>query len=166
MSGKKPITFRPIGIVNTPHKDQTGTPIQPYAARDVVGHVEIFPEFRAGLKDLQGFDRIWLIYCFDRASPAKLTVVPYRDIVERGLFATRAPSRPNPIGLSVVRLQNVNEASGIITVMDVDMLDGTPLLDIKPYAPKFDSHPDAKAGWLDKVGADRDIADDRFAGSK
>lgn len=165
-SGEKPIAFHPIGIVNTPYKDQTGTRIQLYAAHDVVGRVEIFLDFRAGLKDLGGFDRIWLIYYFDRASPAKLTVVPYRDVVGRGLFATRAPSRPNPIGLSAARLKSINEASGIITILDVDILDGTPLLDIKPYVPRFDSYPDAKAGWLDKPGVDRDRADGRFTDSK
>jgi tRNA-Thr(GGU) m(6)t(6)A37 methyltransferase TsaA len=163
--GKGPITFHPIGIITTPFKEQTGTPIQPYAARDVAGQVEIFPEFRSGLQDLQGFDRIWLIYHLHRTAPAKLSIIPYKDVVVRGLFATRAPSRPNPIGLSAVRLLSLNETSGILHVLDVDMLDGTPLLDIKPYAPKLDSYPNAKAGWLDNVDADRDRADDRFAGN-
>lgn len=161
----KPVTFQPIGTISTPHKTQKGTPIQPYAARDVAGEVEVFPEFRLGLKDLEGFDRIWLIYHLHRAAPAKLSIIPYRDVVDRGLFATRAPSRPNPIGLSAVRLLSINEASGILNVLDMDMLDGTPLLDIKPYVPRFDSYPNAKAGWLDNLGADRDIADDRFAGN-
>jgi len=155
--------LRPIGIIRTPHRIQQGTPIQPYAARDVPGEIEIFPKFRAALKDLRGFERIWLIYWFDRAQPFSARVIPYRDVVERGLFATRAPSRPNPIGLSAVRLRSVNAGTGKLTVLDVDMLDGTPLLDIKPYVPQFDSYPEAKAGWLETARTCRDLADGRFS---
>ncbi|TKJ37285.1 tRNA (N6-threonylcarbamoyladenosine(37)-N6)-methyltransferase TrmO [candidate division LCP-89 bacterium B3_LCP] len=159
---KQPITFQPIGVITTPHKKQKGTPIQPYAARDVAGEVHVFPEYRDGLKDLGGFERVWLIYHLHRASSAKLSVIPYRDVVERGLFATRAPCRPNAIGLSAVRVLELDVKSGILKILDVDMLDQTPLLDIKPYVPRFDSYQNSKAGWLDDLGEDRDIADDRF----
>jgi len=155
--------LQPIGVIYTPHKIQKGSPIQPYAARDVAGEIEIFPKFRAALKDLKGFERIWLIYCFDRAQPFSPEVIPYRDVAMRGLFATRAPCRPNPIGLSAVRLRSVNARTGKLVVLDVDMLDGTPLLDIKPYVPQFDSYPEAKAGWLETARADRDVANGRFS---
>jgi tRNA-Thr(GGU) m(6)t(6)A37 methyltransferase TsaA len=97
-----------------------------------MGEFEIFPASRSSLNDLQEFDRIWLIYFFDRSSPAKMRIVPYRDVVERGLFATRAPNRPNPVGITAVKVENIDETSGIITVMEVDMLDESPLIDIKP----------------------------------
>jgi tRNA-Thr(GGU) m(6)t(6)A37 methyltransferase TsaA len=155
-------TLQPIGVIRTPHRCQAGTPIQPFAAKDVAGEIEVFPPFRAALQDLLGFERVWILYWFHQAKPFSPRVIPYRDVVERGLFATRAPGRPNPIGLSAVRLLIVNVASGVLKVLDVDMLDGTPLLDIKPYVPKFDCYPDAKAGWLEASGADRDIADGRF----
>ncbi len=111
--------------------------------------MEIFPEFREGLDDLQGYERIWLIFWCDRAKPFKLKVIPHGKTTYRGLFATRSPNRPNPIGLSAVRLLNVDSGTGRLLVMDVDMLDGTPLLDIKPYVPDFDSYPEAGTGWLD-----------------
>jgi len=157
------VTMHRIGVIHSPHRIQEGTPIQPYAARDVPGEIEIFPKFRAALKDLKDFERIWLIYWFHRAGPFSAKVVPYRDVVERGLFATRAPSRPNPLGLSAVRLLSVNIKTGILKVRDADMLDGTPLLDIKPYVPQFDSYPKAKAGWLENARIGRDIADGRFS---
>ncbi len=162
---RKQIQFEPIGVIRTPHQKQAGTPIQPFAARDVSGEIEIFPEYRPALQDLNGFERIWVLYWFHQAKPFSPRVIPYRDVVERGLFATRAPSRPNPIGLSVVRLQKVNETSGILKVLDVDMLEGTPLLDIKPYVPRFDCYPDSKAGWLDQRGSDQNFADGRFTKS-
>ncbi|MFH1862312.1 MAG: tRNA (N6-threonylcarbamoyladenosine(37)-N6)-methyltransferase TrmO [bacterium] len=161
-----PIVIHAIGVIHTPFRVQQGTPIQPYAARDIPGDVLVFPEYRAGLKNLQGFERIWLIYWFHRASVAEMQVIPYRDVVARGLFATRAPNRPNPIGLSCVRLREVDVAQGILKIIDVDMLDETPLLDIKPYVPQFDSHPETKAGWLDETQVERNVANGRFADSK
>lgn len=161
-SDQTKIVFQSIGVIRTPHRRQAGTPIQSYAAKDVAGEIEIFPPYREALQDLQGFDRIWVLYWLHQAKPFAPRVIPYRDVVERGLFSTRAPSRPNPIGLSAVRLLEINEQTGILKVLDVDMLDGTPLLDIKPYVPQFDCHPDSKAGWLSEKGADRDIADERF----
>ena len=156
------ISFQTIGVIRTPHRRQAGTPIQPYAAKDAAGEIEIFAPFRPSLQDLQGFDRIWVLYWLHQAKPYTPRVIPYWDVVERGLFATRAPNRPNPIGLSPVRLLEINADSGLLRVLDVDMLDGTPLLDIKPYVPKFDCYPEAKAGWLDEKNKGRDFADERF----
>jgi tRNA-Thr(GGU) m(6)t(6)A37 methyltransferase TsaA len=152
--------FKPIGVIHSPFTKAEGTPIQPIYAEGTEGTVEIFPEFGDGLVDLDGFERVWLIYLFDRASPAKLKIVPFRDSVERGVFATRAPSRPNPIGLSVVRLLSVDGMT--LGVADIDILDGTPLLDIKPYVPRVDSYPDSRAGWWDSRTIDRKNADGRF----
>ena len=116
--------------------------------------------FADALDDIEGFERVWLIYWMDRVVAFQPRVVPYRDTREHGLFATRSPCRPNPIGLSVVRL--LSREAGVLHVADVDMLDGTPLLDIKPYVPEFDAHPSAKAGWFETGGVDRRVADGRF----
>ena len=152
----------PIGIIRSPYREIAGTPIQPVFAADAEGEVEVFEAYAEGLRDLDGFERIWLVYAFHRAGPARLRLVPFRDTVERGVFATRAPCRPNAIGLSCVRLLSV--AGRVLRVAGVDVLDGTPLLDIKPYAPAFDAFPDSRAGWLDAGRAERTRADDRFAG--
>ncbi len=154
------INVRPIGVIHSPHKQATGTPIQAALAAGVAGTVEVFPEYAAGLRDLDGFERIWLVYWFDRASPANMTVKPYLDSREHGLFATRAPSRPNPIGLSPVRLARVE--GNIPHVDSLDILDGTPLLDIKPYVPKFDAFEVQRVGWLAEACADQTLADGRF----
>ena len=147
-----PIQFAPIGVVHSPHKRATGTPIQPCLAGESPGHILLREEFAAGLADLAGFDRIWLIYWFDRAAAAKMRVVPYGDSVEHGLFATRAPARPNPIGLSCVRLLSIE--GPVLKLAEVDILDGTPLLDIKPYSSIFDCFPDARNGWQERVDKD------------
>jgi len=155
------IVFRPIGVIHTPHRQQAGTPIQPACAEGVRGTVTVLDAYVDALADLGGFERIWLLYHLDRAAPWKARVVPYRDVVERGLFATRAPSRPNAIGLSVVRLLRVN--GNTLEVEGVAVLDGTPLLDIKPYAPEFDAYPGSRAGWLDEAATENASADDRFS---
>jgi tRNA-Thr(GGU) m(6)t(6)A37 methyltransferase TsaA len=161
MSGEQqPILMRPIGTIRSPHKAASGTPIQPAYARGAQGEVVVDDALLAALDDLEGFERIWLVYCFDRAAPFKPRVVPYRDTREHGLFATRSPCRPNPIGMSVVHL--VAREGNVLRVRGVDVLDGTPLLDIKPYVPEFDAHPSSKAGWLDERRADREVADERF----
>jgi tRNA-Thr(GGU) m(6)t(6)A37 methyltransferase TsaA len=153
--------LRPIGVIRTPWRQPRGTPIQPPMAEGAEGRVEVDAELADGLADLDGFDRIWLVYWFDRAPDPRLRVTPFMDTVQRGLFATRAPCRPNRIGLSPVRLLRVEGAT--LHVADVDMLDGSPLLDIKPYAPTFDCFPGARAGWLDESDPDRPVrADDRF----
>jgi tRNA-Thr(GGU) m(6)t(6)A37 methyltransferase TsaA len=150
-----------IGVIHTPFARAEGTPIQSAVAAGAEGRVEVHHAFTAGLKDLDGFERIWLLYWFDRAAAARLRVVPYLDQVERGVFATRAPCRPNPIGLSSVRLLRVE--GNVLHVRDVDMLDGTPLIDIKPYAPRFDRFEVSRCGWLDAADAGRRLADERFS---
>lgn len=140
--------YRPIGIIHSPHKTPEGTPIQPTGARDVEGSIEVFPEYAAGLADLAGFSHIFILYHFHLAKKFSLMVKPFLDNQKRGLFATRAPSRPNPIGLSVVRLTAITE--GNLQVQDVDVIDGTPLLDIKPYVPEFDVREVDHIGWIGK----------------
>jgi tRNA (adenine37-N6)-methyltransferase len=141
------IEFEAIGVIHTPFSSPEGMPIQPAGAVGIRGTVTVFPEFHEGLADLEGFSHVYLLYHLDRAGPARMKVTPFLDSVPRGLFATRAPRRPNPIGLSVVRLVGIE--GGVLTVENVDILDGTPLLDIKPYVPFFDDHPAERTGWLE-----------------
>lgn len=140
------IIFTPIGTILTPFQEPRGTPIQPRAARGVAGTVALFPEFAAGLQDLDGFSHIFLIYHFHLSKAFSLKVKPFLDDEKRGVFATRAPARPNPIGVSLVRLAKVEGDN--LQVLDVDMVNGTPLLDIKPFVPEFDVGPQARVGWL------------------
>ena len=156
------IVIQPIGVVRSPHRSATGTPIQPAYAPQVEGEVVVDAGFEAALLDIEGFERIWLVYWFDRARLFQPQVIPYRDNRPHGLFATRAPSRPNPIGLSVVRL--LARENNVLRVRGIDILDGTPLVDIKPYVPDFDAFPDSKAGWLAEAREDRREADERFHG--
>jgi len=142
------IRYRPIGIIHSPFKTPEGTPIQPTGAKDVDGSVEIFPEYTAGLDDLTGFSHIFLIYHFHLSKKFSLKVTPFLDNRKRGLFATRAPSRPNPIGLSVVRLVDITDGS--LMVKDIDVVNGTPLLDVKPYVPEFDVRQVDQNGWIGK----------------
>lgn len=152
--------IKPIGIIHSPFKKREDTPIQPVFAKGAEGTVELLPGYAEGISDIDGFERIWLIYLFDRVREVKLKVVPFRDTVERGVFATRAPSRPNSVGLSAVKLIGVEGSN--LKVVDIDILDGTPLIDIKPYIPQVDSFPDSKAGWFDAKRVDRRRADSRF----
>jgi tRNA-Thr(GGU) m(6)t(6)A37 methyltransferase TsaA len=154
------IVHRAIGRIRTPFHEAAGTPIQPAYADGATGEVVLDEEFVGALDDLEGFDRIWLICALDRAGAFRARVTPYRDTQERGLFATRSPCRPNRIGLSAVRL--VRREGRTLHVLDVDVLDDTPLLDIKPYVPEFDAFPSSRAGWLEAPGADRKVADERF----
>lgn len=141
--------YRPIGIIHTPFQDLEGIPIQSSRAVGIRGQVEVFPEYEAGLKDLDGFSHIILIYDFHRSKGFNLQVVPFLDSELRGVFATRAPKRPNSIGLSVVRLLKVR--SRVLHIENVDIFDGTPLLDIKPYVPEFDQQVSVCTGWLKKA---------------
>jgi tRNA-Thr(GGU) m(6)t(6)A37 methyltransferase TsaA len=143
------IEFTPIGIIHSPFMEPEGMPIQPPGAAGVKGTVEVFEDFRSGLKDLDGFSHIILLYHFHRSHGFNLHVVPFMDSEERGLFSTRAPKRPNPIGLSVVQLDKIKD--GVLFIRDVDILDGTPLLDIKPYVPEFDAQMEVRTGWLKKA---------------
>jgi len=157
------IEFQPIGVIHTPYAELKGMPIQPAGAAGVKGTVEVFDAYRGGLADLDGFSHIVLLYHFHKSEGYKLRVVPFMDTVERGLFATRAPKRPNAIGLSVVQLDRIED--GMLHVQNVDIVDGTPLLDIKPYVPEFDSPTEFRTGWLEearKTVSDR-RADERFA---
>jgi tRNA-Thr(GGU) m(6)t(6)A37 methyltransferase TsaA len=142
------IIFQPIGIIHSPHKSPQGTPIQPTAARGIPGTVEIHPQFLAGLESVEGFSHVILLYHFDRVQTTKLKVKPFLDDQFHGVFATRAPVRPNPIGISIVRLVSVEV--NILHIEDVDILDGTPLLDVKPYVDRFDVRASEKQGWLEK----------------
>jgi len=143
------VKYSPIGVVHSPHRQPSGTPIQPTAAKNVKGIVEILPEYVEGLKDMKGFSHIILLYHFHLSKGYSLLVKPYMDVVERGVFATRAPRRPNPIGLSVVRLDEID--GNRLYVRDVDIVDGTPLLDIKPHVPQFDLRSgQIRIGWLER----------------
>ena len=144
----KELRYEQIGVVHSPFTKPKGTPIQPSAARGIEGIVEVFPQYQAGLKDIQGFSHIILLYHFHLSQGYLLEVIPFMDNIPRGLFATRAPSRPNPIGMSVVRLIKVIENR--LYVMDLDILNGTPLLDIKPFVGEFDQADTIKKGWLEK----------------
>jgi tRNA-Thr(GGU) m(6)t(6)A37 methyltransferase TsaA len=155
------LNLRPIGLIRTPFPRPEGTPIQPTEAAGAQGRVEVYREYENALQDLEGFERIWLLYWMDRAPEPRLRVRPFLDTAERGLFATRAPCRPNPIGMSCVRLLEVR--GNILVVEDVDMLDQTPLLDIKPYAARFDSFSVSRGGWLDNAPVCDGIADGRFS---
>jgi tRNA-Thr(GGU) m(6)t(6)A37 methyltransferase TsaA len=158
----KEIQYRPIGIIHSPFKEPRGAPIQPKAAEGVKGTVELFDEFKEGLADLDGFSHVILIYHFHLSEDYSLKVKPFLDDTPRGLFATRAPRRPNPIGVSVVPLVRIDGAT--LHVSNLDIVDGTPLLDIKPYVPEFDKQTDIRVGWLS--GKSRRVkdtfSDDRF----
>ncbi|WP_310600630.1 tRNA (N6-threonylcarbamoyladenosine(37)-N6)-methyltransferase TrmO [Desulfobulbus sp.] len=143
------IVFSPIGMIRSEHQEAGRTPIQPIYAGDCPGRVELFPQFAEGLRDLAGFSHLYLLFHFDRAAPARLRVKPFLQDVERGVFATRAPCRPNPIGLSIVELLAVEGL--VLHLNGVDILDRTPLLDIKPYTARFDRVATTRNGWQDEV---------------
>ena len=157
------INYQPIGVIHSPHKEPQGTPIQPTVAQGVGGTVKVFPEYVDGLLDLDGFSHIILLYHLHRVKEARLKVKPFLDDAVHGVFATRAPTRPNPIGLSIVRLVGIE--GNLLHIEDVDILDGTPLLDIKPYVAQFDAREAERQGWLDQ-NVDRlpgKVDDGRFA---
>ena len=156
------VSYRPIGTIHTPFQGIEQVPIQPAAATGIRGTVEVSAEFAAGLQDLEGFSHVILLYHFHRVTQVKLTVVPFLDDRPRGVFATRAPSRPNPIGLSIVRLLGIE--GNVLHVENVDIVDGTPLLDIKPYVPAFDHNEVQRTGWLETTGdrVKEKRSDDRF----
>ncbi|UCC11725.1 MAG: tRNA (N6-threonylcarbamoyladenosine(37)-N6)-methyltransferase TrmO [candidate division WOR-3 bacterium] len=158
----KAIIYRPIGVIHTSFKDTAGVPIQPRAAKGIKGSIEILPEYAEGLQDLDGFSHIILLYHLHLHKGYSLKVIPFLDNTVRGLFATRAPKRPNPIGFSVVRLIEIK--GNVLHIEEIDVVDGTPLLDIKPYVPEFDKRNKFKIGWLtDRVtDAKNKRADKRF----
>ncbi|MFH0784946.1 MAG: tRNA (N6-threonylcarbamoyladenosine(37)-N6)-methyltransferase TrmO [Pseudomonadota bacterium] len=146
---KEDIIFKPIGVIRSEHVLARETPIQPVYAKGCKGRVELFPEFAEGLQDLDGFSHIYLIFHFNQAGPVQLTVKPFLQDIVRGVFSTRAPCRPNGIGLSIVEL--IGREGNVLLLDRVDILDGTPLLDIKPYSAKFDRLDYTRNGWQDEV---------------
>ncbi|MBN1959662.1 MAG: tRNA (N6-threonylcarbamoyladenosine(37)-N6)-methyltransferase TrmO [Deltaproteobacteria bacterium] len=142
------ILIKPIGIIRTPYKDSKGIPIQGKFDHEVTGSIKIYDEYNDGLKDIEGFSHIILFYYFNRAKAEKIVGQPFLEDETHGIFAIRSPNRPNKIGFSIVKLEKVEE--NIITFSEVDILDGTPLLDIKPYVSYFDSRENVKNGWLEK----------------
>ena len=152
----------PIGTIHSPFTRLAGMPIQPVGASGVKGTVEIFEDYAGGLQDLDGFSHIILLFLFHKSRGFQLRVLPFMDTSPRGVFATRAPRRPNPIGLSVVRLEKI--LGRVLHIDGVDILDGTPLLDIKPYVPDFDPRGEVRTGWLDKASkaTPGERSDDRF----
>jgi tRNA-Thr(GGU) m(6)t(6)A37 methyltransferase TsaA len=158
------IRYKQIGTIHSPYKEPRGTPIQPKAGVDVGGTVEVFNEYAEGLKDLDGFSHILLLFHCHLSGESSLEVKPFLDDHPRGVFSTRAPSRPNPIGISVVRLVGIDE--NVLQVRDMDIVDGTPLLDIKPYVPEFDIREVERVGWLEKRTGELPTSTDdgRFTG--
>ena len=154
------LTLVPIGVIHSEHHEPKQTPIQPVCAQGSPGRVEVFSQYAEALDDVEGFSHLHLIYWLHRAAeiagsiagPSPLKVVPFLDDVPRRVFATRAPVRPNPLGLSIVRL--VERRGAELLVEDLDVLDGTPLLDIKPYVEGFDLRVGTRGGWMEKVSGD------------
>jgi tRNA-Thr(GGU) m(6)t(6)A37 methyltransferase TsaA len=157
-----PITYLPIGVIHTPWTEMAGMPLQSVAAVGVAGTVAIAPEYAPGLRDIEGFSHLILLYHLHRMTGSALEVTPYLDTQTHGVFATRSPKRPNPVGFSVVRLVGVDGCT--LAIEDVDMLDGTPLLDLKPYVPAFDHRDTNRVGWLGEsaLNVHTTRADERF----
>ncbi|RJP62090.1 MAG: tRNA (N6-threonylcarbamoyladenosine(37)-N6)-methyltransferase TrmO [Candidatus Auribacter fodinae] len=156
------IAFSPIGIIHSLFRGTVGVPIQPSLSQGALGTVEVYPEYMEGLASLDRFSHIYLIYYFHLSKGYSLTVKPFLDAASHGVFATRAPKRPNGIGISVVELMRIEK--NVLHIKNIDIVDGTPLLDIKPYARTFDWYATTKDGWLaDKTqGVTHHCADDRF----
>ena len=157
------LTFKPIGILHTPYEDKSGVPIQGVFDPESKGRAEILKAYEAGLKDIDGFSHLILLYVFDRSKGYDLVCRPYMEDKDRGVFAIRGPKRPNPIGLSIVTLKK--REGNILHLGEVDMLNGTPLLDIKPFVPRFDHRKNTRVGWMEKAFQKTDyrkISDDRF----
>lgn len=153
------LTYTPIGVVHSPFKEPKNVPIQATASQGIAGTIEIYPQYVEGLKDLEGFSHIILLYHFHLIMGCSLIVKPFLDNKLHGVFATRSPARPNKIGLSVVHLIGIEYNT--LHIEDIDIVEGTPLIDIKPYVPKFDDRKTAKIGWFtDKLGKLKEIKDD------
>ena len=149
--------IKPIGVIHSPFQTIEEMPIQPRGAAGTKGRIHVEEAFQAGLKDLDGFSHIFLIYSFHKVTRTALTVVPFMDTQPRGVYATRSPLRPNHIGISIVRLEKIE--GNLLHVIDIDVLDGTPLLDIKPYMDKFDGVTDSRSGWMQ--ASEKDVAEKR-----
>jgi len=138
--------FKPIGYIHTPYLHKEECPIQPIYSNEAIGRVEVFSEYAAGLKDIETFSHIYILYLFDRAGEIQLVRPTFLDDEPHGIYASRHPCRPNSIGMSIVRLKERQD--NILTVIGIDVLDNTPLLDIKPYIPRFDIIESASDGWV------------------
>ncbi len=156
------INISSIGIIHTPFDKLEGMPIQPSGADKVTGTIIMNKEYEQGLKDLEGFSHIIILYYFHQSTGYDLIVTPFLDDQKRGLFSTRAPRRPNPIGLSIINLVKIE--GNRLTIEGIDVLDGTPLIDIKPYVPGFDTKAVTAIGWLEKKQKNATFlkSDDRF----
>ena len=154
--------FKIIGVINSPFKNLSDVPIQPAGAQGIRGQLVLEQAYLSGLKDLDGFSHIYILFLFHKMKESRLSVTPYLDSQVRGVFATRAPARPNPIGLSIVRLLSIEE--NILHIENLDMLSESPVLDIKPYVPKFDDQSDVRIGWLSEIadGVKHKRSDDRY----
>jgi len=153
------IQFKPIGVIHSPFKEAKGTPIQPAGAEGINGSIIVFPEYAQGLKDLEGFSHIILLYYFHMVGKPSMMVTPFMDSIPRGIFATRSPRRPNAIGISMVHLIRIEK--NVLHIQDIDILDGTPLLDIKPHVPDIDRRDVERIGWLENnIQKLRDSKDD------
>ncbi len=141
------IEFNSIGTIHTPFKTREGMPIQPSAAKQVEGHIEVFSQYTDCLDDLAGFSHIYVLFHLHKSGAYRSKIVPFLDDCERGVFSTRSPSRPNAIGLSLVELTSVE--GNILKIKNVDIIDGSPLIDIKPYVPIFEDPEDVRTGWLE-----------------
>lgn len=159
---QNPITFQPIGYVHSPHKTLDGMPIQPPAAKQFTGEIEVLPEYLEGLVGIEGFSRLMIFYHLHKSAGPLLVAKPFLDTTPHGVFATRIPRRPNALGFSVVKLMGRDGC--ILKIGDVDILDGTPVIDIKPYVPAFDAYPSERYGWFEGKIGDIESArsDDRF----
>jgi len=145
---KETIKIKPIGIIHTPYKEPKGMPIQGMFEKGITGQIEVFHDYEQGLKDVEGFSHIILIYYFDRSKSETLISKPFLEDETHGIFAIRSPHRPNHIGFSIVKMETID--NNIITFSEVDILDNTPLIDIKPHVKYFDSRENTKSGWIDK----------------
>lgn len=154
--------IKPIGTIYSPYKEVNGMPVQPKGSNGAIGKIEINPELTEGLKDLQDFSHVILIYQFHGIKEYSLEVTSLLDNKPHGIFSTRAPKRPNPIGISIVELIDIKD--NILNIKNIDVLDGTPLLDIKPYISEFDSYTETKIGWMENVAKNAEIikSDNRF----
>ena len=155
--------IKSIGVIHSPFDNIAEMPIQPSGAQGVAGRIELDVDLAEGLKDLEGFSHIIVLYQFHQVSKIQLTVTPFLDAESHGVFSTRAPTRPNSIGLSVLELKGIS--GNVLTVNNIDILDGTPLLDIKPYVPEFDQPDNVSTGWLQKSpnGSQTMRSDERFS---
>ncbi|MGM0611073.1 MAG: tRNA (N6-threonylcarbamoyladenosine(37)-N6)-methyltransferase TrmO [Thermodesulfobacteriota bacterium] len=149
---QKEIVFRPIGVINSPHADLCRIPAQPVYCEGIEGTVSVDPEYAPGLEDLGGFSHIHIFYFFHQSKKICLRFKPYLGESEKGIFSVRAPHRPNKLGMSLVRLDRIEE--NILYIRDVDILDGTPLLDIKPYIQRFDRRESVRSGWQEEIADD------------